>query len=101
MNCFFFMAHFLLIRLQFVYLLLQVDDVEGQFFDLLQQQFVHLTHVHTLFFHLLGRRNVGQTAVKMVFFITLMFKMLILIIANIHFFVNNTFFSLTFFCASI
>ena len=82
----------LIVRLQFVYLLLQVVDVEGQLLDLLQQQFVHLAHVHTLFFHLLGRRNVGQTAVKMVFFITLMFKMLILIIANIHFLLIIRFF---------
>ena len=48
---------FLLVRLQFVNLLLQVDDIERQFFDFLEQEFVHLAHVHTVFLNL----GAGQT----------------------------------------
>lgn len=33
---------------------MEVDDVEGEFFDFLHQQAVHLTEVDTLLFHFLG-----------------------------------------------
>ena len=40
------------VRLQFINLFLQVDDVERQFLDLLEQEFVHLAHVNTVFLNL-------------------------------------------------
>ena len=55
------------VRLQFINLFLQVDDVERQFLDLLEQEFVHLAHVHTVFLDLGGRWHVGQVAMEFVF----------------------------------
>jgi hypothetical protein len=60
----FFISFALSVGLQFVYLFLKVDDIEGQLLDFLHQQAVHLAKVGTITFHLLSRGHAGQVAVK-------------------------------------